>query len=136
MPYCLDCGQEITEHQQRNFNGLCPECTRLIKQKERVKQQSKQQVLPMDFKRKYKIICVLWIVFWVLFISYEFYYFQNIIPYTYKDYASDYGLYSSATQIFDAIRLFLGLVLLIILIGYCIESGRKRRILEENNLRN
>ncbi|MFW9771738.1 MAG: hypothetical protein ACFFFB_11660 [Candidatus Heimdallarchaeota archaeon] len=31
MPNCINCGMEISEEQNRNFNGLCPNCAQLVK---------------------------------------------------------------------------------------------------------
>lgn len=30
MPYCKNCGEEITDHQFSNYNMMCPQCIRLI----------------------------------------------------------------------------------------------------------
>ena len=34
MPYCVNCGEEISEHQFNNFDKSCPACVRLNKQRE------------------------------------------------------------------------------------------------------
>ena len=32
MPYCKNCGAEISERQAQQFNKMCPECVRLSQQ--------------------------------------------------------------------------------------------------------
>ena len=31
MPFCKNCGFEISKNQEENFNNLCPDCIRLFK---------------------------------------------------------------------------------------------------------
>jgi len=32
MPFCRKCGEEISDHQFKNFNRMCPNCIRLDKE--------------------------------------------------------------------------------------------------------
>ena len=56
MPYCIKCGEEISELQSNNFYGMCPSCVRL--------QPLRKQA---EFERKSGKAG--WIIFAVVFIA-------------------------------------------------------------------
>ena len=75
MPFCKNCGVEISIEQEENFNNLCPDCIRLVK-----------------YGKRRGGGCIIFVGIWFLIAGVPFVLIELIIPFTNEFY--DFQLYN------------------------------------------
>lgn len=65
MPFCKNCGVEISKDQEENFNNLCPDCIRLV-----------------NYGKRRGGGCIVFVGIWFLIAGVPFVLMEIIVPFT------------------------------------------------------